>query len=464
MRGDFTRDSFDAANRFRRVLLQQGRVQLDADFNEQSAILLRQGEILTTALLGRFGGPRNIVDDAGLCVPNNGFLIQDADDSFKIRAGRYFVDGILCENFDDELKFSAQPDFPPIPEDDPPTAGSFLVYLEVFERSLSAVEDDSISEPALEGLDTAARSRVIWQVKVVVPQTTEPPLPMMSPISDLAWNAWLRFLDPPGRGMLKARTNSGVVNDGNPCIVPIASAFRGEDNQLYRVEIHDGSPVNGEAGGATFKWSRENGSVLFPIESLAGNTATVTALGRDRRFGLKPGDWVEVTDDHRELRRENVLPLFQVESIVRDQRLVVLAERNDASLPEYDVNDPRHPLLRRWDGGDAKLVSEAPGSWAPLENGIEIQFAKQVSPAYRPGDYWLIPARVALGDIIWPREEDDPKALPPRGIIRHFAPLAVGNADGFTDLRRLFDPLGLAPPTAVVAPTAGRPAPRTRTR
>ena len=42
MKGDFSRISFDPANRFSRVLTQQGRVTLDADFNEQADILLRQ--------------------------------------------------------------------------------------------------------------------------------------------------------------------------------------------------------------------------------------------------------------------------------------------------------------------------------------------------------------------------------------------------------------------------------------
>ena len=39
MRGDFTRDTFDPTRHYSGVLLQQGRVQLDADANEQSAIL-----------------------------------------------------------------------------------------------------------------------------------------------------------------------------------------------------------------------------------------------------------------------------------------------------------------------------------------------------------------------------------------------------------------------------------------
>ena len=38
MKGDFSRDTFDPAKQFTRVLMQQGRVQLDADWNEQIAI------------------------------------------------------------------------------------------------------------------------------------------------------------------------------------------------------------------------------------------------------------------------------------------------------------------------------------------------------------------------------------------------------------------------------------------
>jgi len=39
---------------------------------------------------------------------------------------------------------------------------------------------------------------------------------------------------------------------------------------------------------------------------------------------------------------------------------------------------------------------------------------------YRTGDYWLIPARTATGNVEWP----DGKALPPKGVDHHYAPLA----------------------------------------
>jgi hypothetical protein len=57
MKGDFTRDTFDPIQQFSRVLMQQGRVQLDADWNEQVAIFWHYLRSLTTDLVGPHWGP-----------------------------------------------------------------------------------------------------------------------------------------------------------------------------------------------------------------------------------------------------------------------------------------------------------------------------------------------------------------------------------------------------------------------
>ena len=57
MKGDFSRDTFNASQHFLRVLMQQGRVQLDADWNEQVAILLHYLQNLAKDLIGPSGGP-----------------------------------------------------------------------------------------------------------------------------------------------------------------------------------------------------------------------------------------------------------------------------------------------------------------------------------------------------------------------------------------------------------------------
>ena len=59
MRGDFSRDTFDPRRHFSRVLMQQGRVQLDADWNEQTAILLRYLRTLAADVFGAHAGPRD---------------------------------------------------------------------------------------------------------------------------------------------------------------------------------------------------------------------------------------------------------------------------------------------------------------------------------------------------------------------------------------------------------------------
>ena len=102
MKGDFSRDTFDSVKHFSRVLQQQGRVQLDADWNEQTAIVLHYLRTLAADLIGPFAGPQGssgfeITRAAGVDGPKN---------DFTIGAGRYYVDGILCENASKVLKSS----------------------------------------------------------------------------------------------------------------------------------------------------------------------------------------------------------------------------------------------------------------------------------------------------------------------------------------------------------------------
>ncbi len=93
-RGDFTRDTFYAFKHFSRVLMQQGRVHLDADWNEQTSILLRYLQALAADLIGPHGGP---MDPDGTFssfrISSDPLLTND----FIIGAGHYYVHGILCE-------------------------------------------------------------------------------------------------------------------------------------------------------------------------------------------------------------------------------------------------------------------------------------------------------------------------------------------------------------------------------
>jgi hypothetical protein len=264
------------------------------------------------------------------------------------------------------------------------------------------------------------------------------------------FGALLAHLGKKVGARLKARTPEQSAPD-DPCILPPDARYRGAENQLYRVEIHRGGKAGG-FNGATFKWSRENGSVVFPLRApLAGGDGDTTLvslehLGRDDRLGLRVGDWVEVVDDDQVLqaRAEGLLRVIEVDRV---EKRVTL----EGQLPAETGQDmDKHPLLRRWEqkarddeelrGGARPVVEEE--AWLDLEDGVQIQFRKDGT--YQTGDYWLIPARTELGDVWLPFD----RRGAPDGIDHAYAPLALiatgeGGVvrDDVVDCRRSFEAL-----------------------
>src|SRR5580658_4778517 len=92
MKADLTRNTFHPLKHFLRVIQQQGRVQIDADWNEQAAILLEYMRSLAADLIGQDGGPSN-----NLGFQILGLGLGGLTNDFTICPGHYYVDGILCE-------------------------------------------------------------------------------------------------------------------------------------------------------------------------------------------------------------------------------------------------------------------------------------------------------------------------------------------------------------------------------
>jgi hypothetical protein len=285
-----------------------------------------------------------------------------------------------------------------------------------------------------------------------------------------AWQQWVAGL-AASAGTLKARAKQPADAETDICSVSPQAQYRGRENQNYRVEIFRGGaaqPSPAQGGGdqaadqvAQYVWSRDAGSTAFAIESLAGQEVTVSTLGRDLVSGLEIEDWVEIVDDASASRvadeRAPVYPrtLFQVTAIDTVNRVVTLKDDPTASIGTTGSNPTLHPLLRRWDSAGMSPVAE--GQWLCVESGVQVLFAgrqqdglKQGGPAatYRPGDYWLIPARTVLADVIWPQGDSGPQALPPLGVAYQYAPLAFvpGGGGDIQDLRSTFKPIA-TPPT-----------------
>ena len=155
MSSDISRQRFNPANDFNSVLMQQGRVQLDADWNEWNEILDRRWRSETIDIIGRCVVP--------LETPN-GFEIQLSGGAMTIGRGRIYVHGLQAENHGTgDLEFDAvlaesrglkpipyegQPYFPnPTPL--PKTGGPHLVYLDVWEREVTAVENPDLLVAAI---------------------------------------------------------------------------------------------------------------------------------------------------------------------------------------------------------------------------------------------------------------------------------------------------------------------------
>jgi hypothetical protein len=429
MKGDFTRSTFDPTKGYSSVRMQQGRVQLDADWNEQVEIGDRLREQGLSDVIGRCGAPK---DENG-----GGFRVEVAAGGadLAVTPGRIWVDGILCENRSTpgSLRLTQQRDFPGYQS--PAADGLYLIYLDVWQQHVTALEDGEIRETALGGPDTATRTRTVAQVKwVQVGAGAECD-------DDLA--AYTAATAAP-TGRLRARTRPG--GDPGPCAVPEAAGYTRLENLLYRVEVHQGGAIGG-GPQPSFKWSRENGSVVTRWLSTSGQEVTVESLGRDRLLGFEDTRWVELTDDRDELNG------------VAGQLLEVTAVGDDTLTLSAAPGNPgpagRHPKVRRWEmtgAGGAVPAVQAPddgdNSWTPLESGIQIDFA---AGTYRTGDWWWIPARAFIGefagDIEWPSDAAGPLALAPEGVTHHYCRLAlVDRAGGLwvdppTDCRPTFCPL-----------------------
>jgi hypothetical protein len=459
--------------------MQQGRVALDADHNEQTAIDVHYQRTVARDVIGPYAAPAGTT---------GGFVLAtDASGVFAISKGVYYVDGILVENDTDNCTYKTQPDFP-VPADDALLAAlagnanagaslSFWVYLDVWERHITPIEDDSIREKALGGPDTCTRAKVVWQIKALpltadlrqklaaaeqkvtaqintlwtqkaqlekqfqaaaaTDTTTQINLlKQLQPVDDQLARLTRLSLLPVHETLLSqlvrisnaslaARVDPGMKAE-DACVTPPDSKYRGAENQLYRVEIHRGGTV----GTATFKWSRDNGSIATVWLGGEGSDLQVA-----NARGFAAGNWVELSDDTSELlgKPGTLVQLVKVEGDT-------LSVDPTTTLPPIS-NFPVNPKVRRWDhvatdavslaDDNAVPIQESPAGatpdqivWMDLEDGVQIQFS--AAGEYRTGDYWLIPARVATGNVEWPQADDlNPQPLPPHGIEHHYALLGA---------------------------------------
>ncbi len=473
---DLSRIRFDARKDFLGVVMQQGRVQLDSDWNEWVAQLSRR---LQTGTLDMFNGsvvPR---------VTPDGFLITLAGGTMSIGAGRIYVDGLLAENHGGlplawnpslaeltgtaPLDFATQPYLRHYPSDEfssasLPEGGQHLVYVDVWQRDVSAIEQPDLIETAL-GVDTTGRRQTVWQVKVLEGVGN---ISRDTPDEDIP--GW-REATEPSAARLSVGVGAPPDEEENPCLISPTAGYRGLENQLYRVEVHTGGPL----GKATFKWSRDNATVASRVTHInpARDRITVESIGRDDLLRFNDGDWVEITDDWRELNNlpgdmRRIKAGGGVDEVARTLAFDTPLPAEPASINDSgnfpvggnNATDPaRNTRVRRWDhagqvrredggvvqnlndpGSNGEIVIPPAAIGLFIEHGIVVHFDlnpdADLHPSggeFKSGDYWVFAARSADASV----ELLDRAA--PLGTHHHYARLArVRFPNDETDFRTLW--------------------------
>ena len=440
MPGDYSRKTFNRSKHYSGVLMQQGRVQLDADWNEQLDIQLCRIETEAVDVIGRSGVPQE----------TGGFKIGIAPGGrdLTISPGRIYVDGILCE-LETPATYTSQPYYPnpdfTVPGGSPPSSppggalqlvlegATYLVFLDVWQREVTALDDRLIREVALGGPDTTTRLQNVYQVRLLKVAPASPPQAINCETAIADFDQFTAL----STGKLNARTRP-PTDDENLCLLPPSAGYSRLENQLYRVEIQQTA-----TNQVTFKWSRDNASIETRIEKIEDNVLTVVDVGKDEVLGFAAGQWVEIVDDESTFNGAP-RPLLQIDTVDPASREITL------TVSAQDRANLTGLKLRRWDqvkdaGPDGVAISA--GNWIDLEGGIQVNFS---AGTYRAGDYWLIPARTLTGEIEWPPFEipnTQPIEQSPRGIHHHYCRLGIievddnGVIDTVSDCRNVFPPL-----------------------
>ncbi len=482
---DNSRFTFDPWKNYSGVVMEQGRVQLDSDWNEWHAEIARRIQAGTLDIMGHAAYPATTPAAFQITA-------SSGPNAVLIGCGRMYVDGLLAENHGlpanarwdpalAELSGSPQPppQSPPPPSSSntidfahqpylpgvslPTNTASYLFYLDVWTRPVTFLEDANLIDKAV-GVDTTGRLQTVWQVRYMPAGTYT----CATPDSQIAYPA-------ASAGLLS--TNVVPNPSVGPCCLTTGTGYTGVENQFYRVEVHQGGPGSDTPGAttATFKWSRDNASVATGVMAItsgtntAGNPAsvlTVMSLGRDQVLGFSPGDWIEILDDWTELWGIAGI-LCQIDSISVSAKTITLISTVPTGLttagatpPSFTVDpgtgltDPhRHTRIIRWDqsGTVYKLNGTQLETWCDLsttggvipvpasdttlvlEDGITVVFnTSSSSGSFNVGDFWSFAARTADGMV------EELVEAPPRGIHHHYTKLSVvtfGSPASYPDCR-----------------------------
>ena len=431
MTSDLARVTYDPSRHYHGVVAQQGRVSLEADWNEAQAIGRGQTETRTLDLVGPAASP-----DSGYRIEP--VLADDgsATGDLHIRRGTAYVGGHRVSLASD-IRYSSQPDWRDYAGDplwlEPAIPGEphELVCLMLREQEVSAVEDPALRDVALGGPDTSQRLRILQRV-VRYPTAAATSADAWSQVIEQRWDARGLRLDSRGRRLeASVRLQVTGLEAGGEEQPVSQGTYLGPNNQLIRVQI-----ARVDDGGTPFLiWGYDNASFLYRLSRVSPGAEPGTTV---LQLAAAPVDVyhrpakkqvVEVLRGAAALTSDDMIAAATGEVAVvtqdydSDTRTVVIGTRLP---PGYDL--ARGPLfLRVWN----EEFGCQPGQEQALgDTGIRVCLTVPEDAPPGPltaGAYWMIAVRPAVGPgtagLVYPqRILNAPQ--PPDGPRRWLTPLA----------------------------------------
>lgn len=420
---DISRHAHDPRKRYGGVRLQQGRVTVDDDFNEQARITAEADRRSLLDVVGPAGSPDDGFKLANLTVANGKL-------DFNLLAGTFYLGGWRLEAFPLDAAagtvsdtYASQDDWLRMPASEaavPTAAQTDLVYLEAWEQPVSAVEDDELFEKALGGPDTGTRVRLMRRVRIARQVTGTDCAAAWKALTD-SWAA------SGGKGTINAAgellPNSKLKVDyessdgaADLCTPLAQGGYLGAENQTIRVQIADAT---------SFTWGFDNAAPLYRVEILDGTTVKLLTEPKDQTHWPLAGQTIEI--------------LFPGATLSNGQKLAEITGHLSRLVGSYDPDlrtikldgatpvpgPPAAAFMRVWNrGADTTSPAKLPitaGSYVTLgKTGLKIRLDGN---QFVPGAHWIIAARPETPKKVVPWSLEAGRA--PHGPRRFAAPLGL---------------------------------------
>lgn len=410
MAGDRARLSIDPGRDYRSVILQQGRVSLEADSNEASRLAETARRLDVVDIIGPVG------------TSDNGYAVTATASGFTIGAGSYYVGGWRVEapaaltigQSADAL------DFAPFARVD----GTYSVALLLTEHEVSAVEDHALLEVALGGPDTGQRSRLM-QRAVAIPVNGDYCSDATADVARLLAtegamiDAGTAAIEPTAR-LRVSMVSSPAPAD--PCDPPASGGYLGADNQLIRVSVTAFDPATGTG---RLVWGYDNASTLYRASTADGRNLTLEGAPIDSDHSPRLGQAVEVLQTRKRFDHGDVVAADAgvVTTVTLPYDPDLRRVQITVTLPAASRGSADRPLfLRLW---EAEM---------PFTRGVAVELgttglAVTLTQIAAPGSivarpHWSFAARPSTPVIVYPRRYLD-APQPPEGPRQWLAPLAI---------------------------------------